>query len=304
MIKLLHRKEINTQKWDEVIAASPAETLYPYSWYLDATAENWSALVMEDYRFIMPLVWKKKFHIRYLYQPVYSQQLGVFGTEYIDPFVIRKFIDYALKKYRFGVVNFNVKNMVGEDSAFEIYDRINYVLPLHKPYSELSRSYTVNASRNLKRSMVPNTKVDKSVSVEELVSFKREHDLKKKSEAEYHRMKSVFEVVIEQSKGHVYGMRDQGKLVAAAFMAFSKTRVLYLMSVSSSQGKEQRAMFRIVDEVIRNYSNSNFSLDFEGSNIPSIARFFGGFGGRPEVYQSLSFNRLSAPLILGKRYGK
>ena len=83
-----------------------------------------------------------------------------------------------------------------------------------------------------------------------------------------------------------------------------KTRVIYLMSVSSSQGKEQRAMFRIVDELIRDYSGSNFSLDFEGSNIPSIARFFGGFGGRPEVYQSLSFNRLSVPLILGKRYGK
>jgi hypothetical protein len=87
-------------------------------------------------------------------------------------------------------------------------------------------------------------------------------------------------------------------------MAFSKTRIIYLMSVSSSLGKEQRAMFRIVDELIRDYSGSSFLLDFEGSNIPSIARFFIGFGGRPEVYQTLRINPLSLSLIIGKRYGK
>lgn len=302
-MKLLVRNEINTQKWDEVIAASPAETLYPYSWYLDVTAENWSALVMDDYRFIMPLVWKKKYHLRYLYQPIYSQQLGVFGTEYIDPPVIREFINYVLKKYKFGVVNFNVKNLVGEDPSFEIYDRINYVLPLDKPYEELRKTYKVNTNRNLKRSVAQNIKLDKNVDVNELVNFKQEHDVVKKSEVEYLRMRSVFKAVMEQSKGQILGIRDEGKLLAAAFFAFSKTRIIYLMSVSSSQGKEQRAMFRIIDEVIRNYSGSSYTLDFEGSNIPSIARFFGGFGGRPELYQSLSFNRISVPLILNKRYG-
>ena len=302
-MKLLVRKEINAQKWDEVIAASSAETLYPYSWYLDVTAENWSALVMDDYRFIMPLVWKKKYHLRYLYQPVFSQQLGVFGTEYIDPAILRKFINYVLKKYKFGVMNFNVKNLVGEDPSFEIYDRINYFLPLNKPYEELRKAYKENTNRNLKRSAAPNIKFDKNVGVNELVNFKQEHDVVTKSEVEYLRMRSVFVAVMEQSKGQIFGIRDEGKLLAAAFFAFSKTRIIYLMSVSSSQGKEQRAMFRIIDEVIRNYSGSSFTLDFEGSNIPSIARFFGGFGGRPELYQSLSFNRISVPLILNKRYG-
>jgi len=302
-ITFLKRKEIDVEKWDELIAASLAETLYPYSWYLDATAENWSALVMGDYRFIMPLVWKKKYHIRYLYQPVYSQQLGVFGKEYITPLIIRKFIDYGIKKYKFGVVNFNVKNMIGEDPDFEIYERINYILPLHKSYEDLIKSYKSNASRNLKQSQIHNAKLDKFVSVDDLVSLKREHDLEKKSEAEYQRMKSIFETVMNQNKGHIYGIRDEGKLLAAAFFAFSKTRIIYLMSISSSQGKEQRAMFRIVDEFIRAYAGSDLLLDFEGSNIPSIARFFGGFGGKPEVYQSLSFNRLPTPLFLSKRYG-
>lgn len=287
-----------------MIAHSPAEALYPYSWYLDASAENWSALVMDDYRFVMPLVWKKKYGIRYLYQPVFCQQLGVFSREFADPLVVRQFIDQLIKKFRFGVLNFNRKNLVGEDRAFHVYDNANYVLPLDRTHEQLKGSYSVNAKRNLKRSMEPELEVEKDISLDELISFKRENELTKKSEAGYRRMRSQFESVRNHSKGMVYGIRDGGDLSAAAFLAFSRTRVVYLMSVSSTAGKEQRAMFRIVDEVIRDHAGSDLSLDFEGSNIPSIARFFSGFGARPEIYQGLSFNRLPVPFILGRKYGR
>jgi len=59
-IAYIQRKDIDTEKWNGVIAESPSETIYPYSWYLDAVSENWSAFVVDDYRFVMPLVWKKK----------------------------------------------------------------------------------------------------------------------------------------------------------------------------------------------------------------------------------------------------
>jgi hypothetical protein len=300
MIEFLQRKEIDVQKWDDVISHSPAETLYPYSWYLDASAQNWSALVMDDYRYIMPLVWKKRYGIRYLYQPVFTQQLGVFSREFTDPLLLGQFIGQLLKRFRFGTVSFNMKNMVGEERSYEVSDRKNYVLPLHRTYEELHGAYSLNAKRNLKRSMELPNAVEKEVRLEELIAFKREHDLKRKTDAEYRRMASLFRSVLEHSRGSVYGVREGGDLVAAAFIAFSRTRAIYLLSVSSSAGKEQRAMFRIVDEVIRNWSGSDLTLDFEGSNIPSIARFFSGFGAQPETYQSLSFNRLPVPFIRGK----
>ena len=87
-IVYLNRGAIDTEKWDQVISESPAETLYPYSWYLDLVSSNWSALVEDDYRFIMPVVWKKKAGLKYVYQPFYTQQLGVFSREYVDPMII------------------------------------------------------------------------------------------------------------------------------------------------------------------------------------------------------------------------
>lgn len=304
MIRYLDRGEIDAEKWDEVIAHSAAETLYPYSWYLDVSADNWSALVMDDYRFVMPLVWRRKYGIRYLYQPVFCQQLGVFSKEFADPVVVEEFIVNMIRRFRFGVVNFNAKNMVGDEKRREVYDKANYVLPLSESYAEISKSYSVNARRNLKRSMELERSVETDIAVDEMMAFKKENDLIKKTDAQYRHMQEQFSSVVKMGKGKVFGLRDADGLVAAAFMAFSKTRVIYLLSVSNARGKQQRAMFRIVDEVIRSHAGSAISLDFEGSNIPTIARFFAGFGAKPEVYQGVTFNRLPVPFILGKKYGQ
>jgi len=303
-IEYLQRREIDDGKWDEVIARSPAETLYPYSWYLDAAAERWSALVMGDYRFIMPLVWKKKYGIRYLYQPLFCQQLGVFSREVTDPLLVNRFIDRMQAKFRFGVVHLNARNLVGDTPRYQVEDRSNYVLPLDGHYEELNAGYSMNARRNLKRALEVGGELVRDAGLDELLQLKRENDLTGISEPRYRQMMNQFEAVVSNSKGRVYGIREGGRLLAGAFMAFSRTRIIYLQSVSSGNGKEQRAMFRIVDQVIRDHAGSGMSLDFEGSNIPSIARFFNGFGAKPEIYQGLSFNRLPVPLILGKRYGR
>jgi hypothetical protein len=296
-IEYLHRKDIDEGKWDAVISRSPVETLYPLSWYLDASAVHWSALVMDDYRFVMPLVWKQKAGIPYLYQPVFCQQLGVFGEEVPDPRVLGAFIDRLLKRYRFGVVQFNSANRVGEDPRFRVSDRINLVLSMDRSYGELSAAYSENARRNLKRALGGSGELRKDISLEELMAFKRAQDVHKKSGSVYGRMQAQLGSVLNHGKGEIYGIMEAGgELLAAAFMAFSKQRVIYLLSVSSESGKEQRAMFRIVDQVIRDYQGSGLTLDFEGSNIPSIARFFNGFGAQPETYQRISFNRFPVPI--------
>jgi hypothetical protein len=295
-VKLLKRKEIDVHKWDELIANSPAETIYPYSWYLDTVAENWSALVVEDYRFVMPVVWKKKAGMRYIYQPYYTQQLGVFSREYVKPELIRKMLIFLYKKFRFAGMNFNVKNLVGEEKPFTVDDKSNYVLPLTKSYEDHYATYNLNTKRNLKKSLEQSEQLEKNLPVEMLVKLKRENDVIKRSKEDYIWMIRLFETIKERNAGTVYGLREETEISAAAFFAFSKNRALYLLSASSPEGKERRGMFRIIDAFIREHAGSERILDFEGSNIPSVARFFGGFGAQPEIYQGVSFSRLPATL--------
>lgn len=297
-MEFLHRKELDEGKWDEAVALSRAETLYPYSWYLDAVAVKWSALVMDNYRFVVPVVWKQKYGLKYIYQPFYTQQLGVFGQEEVDPEFMREVISVLYKKFRFANFNLNVKNLLGEHKKWSLYDKSNYVLDLSTGYEELSASFNTNAKRNIKRAYGLAGDVEKGVSCEEVLAFKRENDTIKRSEEEYGWLLNLLQAITHKEKGQAYGIRADGQLIATAFFAFSRTRGIYLLSASNGEGKEQRSMFKIVDAFIRDHAGTALLLDFEGSNIPSVARFFAGFGARPEIYQGVSFDRL--PVFLNK----
>lgn len=296
MIRFIDRKEIDAGKWDKLIAQSPAETIYAYTWYLDQVADNWSALVLDDYRYVMPVAWKRKVGMKYIYQPFYTQQLGVFGRDDPDPDLLRKMLKLLYRKFRFAGLNLNTRNLVGEEKPLEVVDKSNYVLPLDREYNHLFASFKTNTKRNLKKSIDLSDLVDKGISVEELVDLKRRNDVIKRSEEDYKWLKNLLAAIISRGEGKIYATRTEGRLTAAAFFAFSKTRAIYLLSASSPEGKDRRAMFRIVDAFVRDHASSGRILDFEGSNIPSVARFFIGFGARAEIYQGVSFNRLPAML--------
>ena len=78
-------------------------------------------------------------------------------------------------------------------------------------------------------------------------------------------------------------------------------RIYYLTPVSNKEGKEKRAMFAILDYVIGKYADTGLILDFEGSQIPGVARFFAGFGAKPITYFHLKENRLPFPINLLKK---
>ncbi len=296
MLKFIHRKAIDAGKWDRVIAESPAETIYPYSWYLDAVADQWSALVEDDYRFIMPVVWTKKAGIRYVYRPAYTQQLGVFSREYVDPGIIRDMLKIIYRKFRFAGINFNSRNLLGEDPLFAVEDKSNYILKLDLDYDQHRQAYSGTVNRNLSQSEEFKEVVVKEVAVEELLKLKKINDVIRKSEEDYLRLQQVLDTLTQRGEGKVLAVRSGNEITAAAYFAFSRTRAIYLVSANGKTGKEHRSMYRIVDAFIREHAGSGKILDFEGSSIPAVARFFGGFGARPEIYQALSFSRLSATL--------
>jgi len=295
-IRFILRENIDAERWDGVIARSPAETIYPYSWYLDAVAAKWSALVADDYRFIMPVVWKKKAGLKYVYQPFYTQQLGVFSKEYVDPMIIKEMLSVIYKKFRFAGINFNAKNLVGEEDPFMVDDKSNYTLTLNREYDQHFSSFSSNAKRNLRKALTFNEVVEKDIPIEEMVALKRANDVIQRSEEDYQWLNKLLETLRSREAGSVYAIRTGTELTAAAFFAYSQTRLIYLVSASGKTGKEHRGMFQIVDAVIREHANSGMILDFEGSNIPSVARFFAGFGAQAEIYQRVSFSRLPATL--------
>ena len=96
----------------------------------------------------MPVVWKKKAGMKYIYQPFYTQQLGVHSREYVDPELIQEMLRILYKKFRFAGMNFNAKNLVGEGGHFLVDDKSNYVMKLDWEYERQHKVFSTNTKRN------------------------------------------------------------------------------------------------------------------------------------------------------------
>ena len=83
-IKYIHREHLDEEKYNQCIATSLQSKIYAFSWYLDIVCDNWDVLVLDDYEAVMPIPWRKKYGIKYVYPPFWVLQLGVFSNEVID----------------------------------------------------------------------------------------------------------------------------------------------------------------------------------------------------------------------------
>ena len=95
--------------------------------------------------------------------------------------------------------------------------------------------------------------------------------------------------------GSIIGAYVEDELVAANFFLSGPMRIINLMPVSSPKGKEVFAMHVIMNQcVIKNADQMKY-LDFEGSAIDGVARFYKGFGAERNQYAFVQHEALSFP---------
>jgi hypothetical protein len=151
-IRYLRRQEIDILKWDRCIEDAPNGLIYGRSFYLDhMTGGQWDALVLNDYEAIMPLTWRKKWGIRYLYQPPYTQQLGVFSAApqrsaapQPPADLIEKFLIVAGRHFRFAEIFLNHQN-----PHPSLTPHTNFILDLTAPYKDLAAQYKKGLTASL-----------------------------------------------------------------------------------------------------------------------------------------------------------
>lgn len=295
-IKYLQQAEINKIKWDRCISRSFNGIIYAYSWYLDIVSENWEALVLGDYEVVMPLTVKSKFNLNYIVQPVYSQQLGVFSTKKLNYKTVETFLNSIPKKFKFIDVKLNKYNSIKETSI-QNSEQVTYELDLIKSYEKTFARYSKNTKRNIKKAQNKNVSVIKGLGVNELVEFKKSVQKKPIPDRFYAAIRRIISFSILHRIGEIYGAYDdRNNLCAAALFLGSHNKAIYLFAASSEYGIENSAMFLLVDHYIKKNSEKNLTLDFEGSMIEGIARFYRGFGAKECKYLNIRMNNLPWPL--------
>ncbi len=296
MIQYLHHNEIDKQKWDDTIAR--CGNVYAFSWYLDIVHPGWEALVEDDYQAVMPLTGGKKFGFKYLFQPYFVQQLGVFSTVSLNAEKTDAFLKAIPSSYRFAEIRLNEGNAIAEGYPGIDYHR-NVLLDLNKSYEELRAQYHQNTKRNLAKAESNNLQiVDTVTPYHAVVLFRgnRGVDIEKWGDAEYNVMTGLATVAKQKSKAFILGVTEKGigELLCSAIFMKANGRITFLFSGLSPKGKEKQAMTYLMDQVILRYANQPVTFDFEGSDDDNLARFYLGFGGREVKYPSYTYNHLPA----------
>jgi hypothetical protein len=294
-IKYLQHAEIDKTKWDETVAKSINGFIYFNTFFLD-TLCVWDALIIGDYEYIMPLPHKKKKGFSYIYTPQFIGQLGIVSTNIISPNLCSAFIMAIPAKFSYADISLNEYNTIFESKKISSKQRVNFVLPLHKSYTAIANDFTKDAKKNLRQcshynlSVLDNTGLTDVFNLYKLAYGKLR---KRTSEIDYSKFYLLCEKTLALKMGFVMGIKDEkNNVVAAGFFGLDNKRIYYLLGAPSVEGRKYNATHFLINEVIKKYSDSNYHLDFEGSDIASVANFYKKFSPVSKTYLQININRL------------
>ena len=285
-LRILKHKEIDKQKWNALIYSSVNSLPYALTYYLDAVAENWDAVVLDDYKAVLPLVWLRKLGFKCLYQPYYCQQLGVFSKENLSTITMKEMVAQT-RQFAYVDINLNPSTeIIADEFSFKM--KKNLLLDLNKAYSTIRKKYSENHRRNIAKAERNKLQFFEEVEIKQFQQFylgnvnRAKENFKPQHEKIF---KALTKVLFTNNTAKVFAVRTEGGTPLAAVMLLNhQNRIINIINTSSAEGKKNGASHLLFDKIIQKFSNTQKVLDFEGSSIPTIARFYEGFGAQEEIF--------------------
>ncbi len=198
--------------------------------------------------------------------------------------------------FKFIDINLNDSNLFNNTNNFILTEKPNYVLPLSSSYEKIASKYNSNLKRNLKKAEKADFFAATDLKPEIFVEAVKNHHKNQGNVIPpeiYHTALRIIYKCLHRGKGTftcVYN--DKEELCAAVFWMINGARFINLLNVTTEKGRENGAMHYLVDLFIRRNSGKTMFIDFEGSSIESIARFYQSFGAENLPFYNLKRNSL------------
>ena len=222
MIHCIKRKDLDIDKYDACIAASVQFRIYAFSWYLDAVSENWEVLILNDYEAVMPLPWKQKYFLKYITQPFFCQQLGIFSFAPITLQIQENMIRRIPKKFIRTSINFNADNFLNANMKL----RKNALLTIENVYENMHAKFNKNRKRALKKASSLGFTFEENIAANEFYDF---YVLNDKNHRTHVSMKKVLQKYFKFKDTSCSMLWDQKKYSFNCWsVAFSRSQKNYL----------------------------------------------------------------------------
>lgn len=294
MINYIEHKNIDKQKWDNCINRSSNSSIFVYSWYLDVVSENWAALVLGDYEAVFPIAYRSKYKISYIYQPFFSRYFGVYTSLKLSDKMVKEFLNCIPEKFRYIEFCLHETNSFAS-KTFDLKEKKFQRLDLSGDYDVIKKEFSENSKRNIKKAIKAGLKIRPDISPEKIVNlFKttKGNELEIFKPADYSVLIKLMNTCMDLKKGQTIAVYDGDRLCAAAFFMFSNNCFTFLKSGVTDEGKAKGAMHLLFDYFIRENAGKRYWLDFGGSSVESVAKFYKNFGAKDCLYLQVKRNNL------------
>ncbi len=292
-IQHLTHNEINTLKWDKSIRDSFNGVIFAFSWYLDIIAEDWEALVSEDYEYVMPLPLRHIMGITYVEMPKFSVHLGVFTKKMLDEKILHEFLEkipYPCLGYAL-----NVHNPISVDVNFKVKNSPSYRLDMISSYSKAKQRYTTEFNALLVKSISSNVAVQNGLSPNSFVDF-MQNNAQLKNKLHQDKVEILRRLAVNAVRyrvGVIYGAYSaNNNLSAAALLIGSHNKAYFVAAGASKQGIKENAMALLLNVYLEQQAEYNLTILFEGLNLPDREKFITGIGAKRYSQYTLEQNNL------------
>jgi len=301
MIQYVKRQHLDVSKYDLCIEHSVQSKIYAFSWYLDIVADNWDVLVLDDYKAVMPVPWRKKFFIKYVYPPFWLLELGVFSLDV--KLNILPFFDCLFDEFRF--VESRLNRDTNEYHKESFLDKEIQVLPLNLEYDSLIKNYRKDRRKDLVKANKISLTENWGDSPEILIELFKNNVGKRTPkiiDKDYVVLKQLITICIEKGVGEILSIYDnKSNIVASGFFLKHKEEVAILISSTDFKNRKNGANTFLISKAIYKF-NKNFEVfNFGGSSMKNISKYFLSFGASTLKYQHIKYNKLTSIFKFIKR---
>jgi hypothetical protein len=278
--RFIKNKDIDFQKWDELIAKSPDSYIYGYSWYLDAVCDHWDAIVLGDYEAVLPLPNEKKMKLDTLYQPFFHHSLDVIGLNKVSEEMQQSFFKAIPKNFKIQLFRTHTKLAQAEVWNYQMIEDVSN-------HEEVYKGYSTNVKRQIKSAVKNSFAYRKDFDLNSFIAlFKVEVGTRLNFlESDYQRLENLIQIGHEKSKFHIRSIVNaQNEIIASGVFILEKNRIIYLKGATNDEGRKNGAMQFLMDESIKEWGSSHPVFDCGGSNVESVASFYKRFGAMDVSY--------------------
>lgn len=278
MISIIPHNRIDRNKWNEAVSRHAEQhNWFMHSDYLDALSKRWIALVYGNYEAVFPLFNGFAFS-KTFYQPFFTRAFAVLGSEDSE---IQEEMAHMLKG-----LNANGGYSVEGNDFLEpnaVYQKLDVTLC----------SYSNNTKRNIKKAIGAGLEIV-DIPISDFLKFYKSETTKRIKSYKTKHFAMLSKILkSEQSKERLIlrSVNKNGEVLSIAAILENGDKALYLCAAVNESGKQFGASHFLVHQLIESNKSKWTELDFGGSNVEGVARFYKSFGATDCGYTQLRLSK-------------